>query len=226
MYMILCKPEKTIIPCGEVCWITDDLYKCVISREENDVNKYTNFVAKSRDIFEIPRRYVLNELVKSIKVPQESLKSFDLMAANFERDVELWTVYKGGILRDLEKETERCFVQFDIPEDILTHKDFIFVNDPIVPFGRIKVRPTEYPKPSKVNYKTSSIMHERIMRYIGDIGPATTYQIAEGLRIPISSASGRISELVRDGKLKCVNHDFSTGNQRKMWGAIYHATWI
>lgn len=226
MYLVLCKAERTMIPCAEVMWLTNDLYKCVILREGIDQNKYTHFVAHGKDIFTIVDDNLLNKLIQSQKESQESVKTIDFMTLSMEKTPEVWSVYKGGLIRVCNGHNERYFVQFDIPEGILSYKDFTFVNDPVVPFGRIKVRPVEYPKAPRENVKTSTQQHNRVMKYICDVGPATTYEVAEALDIPISSASGRISELVRDGRLKCVNIDFASGNQRKMWGGLYHKTWL
>lgn len=226
MYLVLCKAEKTMIPCAEVMWLTNDLYKCVILREDIDQNKYTHFVAHGKDIFTIVDSILLNTLIRSQKESQESVETFDFVTLNMENSPQIWAVYKGGLFTPYNRCNERYFVQFDIPEGILSHMDFAFVNDPVVPFGRIKVRPLKYPRKYKLNYKTSSELHDAIEQYINNVGPATTFQVAEGLDIPISSTSGRISELVRDGRIQCVNHDYSTGNRRKMWGSIHNRKWV
>ena len=116
MYLVLCKAERTMIPCAEVMWLTNDLYKCVILREDIDQNKYTHFVAHGKDIFTIVDSILLNTLIRSQKESQESVETFDFVTLNMENSPQIWAVYKGGYSRHITDATKDILFSLTSPK--------------------------------------------------------------------------------------------------------------
>lgn len=227
MYLVKYKPGKTFIPCTSISWLTGDNYICDISFGEKTTINTKTIIADASEIFPIEVYTIAQYLVESQwwgnsnwreggRIEVSSLKN---------KSVEKWYLYKGGLFTDMTELGEGYFTQFIVPQDILSTSGIIMYNDPVIPTGRIIIEPAVKPRAQEQKF-TLSNQHKLILEFIDKNGPSTTFTISDGLNLPVSSVAGRVSELSRQGKLKCVSVDYSTGVKRKIWGDENHKSWL
>lgn len=217
----------TFVPCTSISWLMEDTYICDISHSEDTTLASKAIIAKTEDIFPIDIYELAQNIIKSQgwadrewshggKLEVTSLKN---------KVVENWYIYKGGLFTNLIHMGGGYFAQFIISKDILSKSGIVMVNDPVIPTGRIIIEERDKPRNQGQKF-TLGRQHKLVLDCIERDGPATTFTIAEKLDLPISSIAGRISELSRQGMVKCVSYDYSTGIKRKIWGDENHKSWI
>lgn len=224
MYFIKDKERLAFIPCDKISWVADDTYICKIPYEEDIIDPPKPLFVSSEYIFKVDIYRLAQDLVKSKNkghiMPYMEVKSIDGLVC------ELWFIYNGGLSDRVTSRNTNYFTEFHFPKDILRYDRIVAVRDPVFPAGRVILKPADGEPRKRDDAISLGRRHKEILSYISQYGNSTTFQVAEGLGIPVSSASGRISELVRLGHLVCVTTDTSSGTPRKVWGDKHNESWI
>lgn len=229
MYLIKDKERLAFIPCDKISWVADDTYICKIPYEEDITDPPASLFVSSEFIFEVDIYRLAQDLVKSKKIDDKSKRHilYLMEVKSIDGSVcELWFIYNGGLSDGVASRDTNYFTEFHFPKNILRHDRIVAVRDPVFPSGRVILKPADGEPRKREDVISLGRRHKEILSYISLYGNSTTFQVAEGLRIPVSSASGRISELVRLGHLICVTSDTSSGTPRKVWGDKHNESWI
>lgn len=212
MYLFM-DDNKYLVPAYDISYVDGPLYKVVVSREDSEHIWDIRYITDNK-IFKVDLKELMQLAVQSMNIKDVWGSQTGINLTPIEgRDVSCNIAY-GALIYTIP--IRGFATQLIFPDNVLSIKDIIAVADEASEYSRIKVMPRDGWKNTAVTNEWSTV-HYEVLNYLKKNGPSTAYTIADGIDRPLTSVTGRISELSKAGLIVCYDYDYSTGRKRNMW---------
>lgn len=211
MYLFM-NDNGNLIPTYHLTYLDGPMYRVIVSYEDEE-REDIHYVDETK-IFKVDLKDLMRKLIESNNIRDIPGSSKELILKPLKGFPMPFLIQYGSIINATSK--TYTLTQFIFPDNIMSNRDIIAVSNSNPFYNQVTVMPRKG-WPRLVTPRCNTQLHRMVLRHLRRNGPATAYTIAKELKRPLTSITGRISELSQIGSIVCYDYDYSSGHRRTLW---------